>query len=78
MGNHNGSCRIAERVAKVADIGGRGSNTCCGIRCYSTMFAGHETCALPADTCWATISVLKALGDDTSPAHGETWASPNL
>jgi hypothetical protein len=42
------------------------------------MFAGHETCALPADTCWATVSVLEALGDDNSPAHGETWTSPNL
>ncbi len=41
-----------------------------------TTFAGKKTYAVPDGTYYAVISVLKANGDDTNPAHWETWTSP--
>jgi subtilisin family serine protease len=41
-----------------------------------TTFAGNKTYTLPDGTYYAKISVLKALGDESNPAHWETWTSP--
>jgi hypothetical protein len=41
-----------------------------------TTFAGNKTYTLPDGTYYAKISVLKALGDSSNPAHWETWTSP--
>ena len=38
--------------------------------------AGNKTYMLPDGTYYAKISVLKALGDSSNPAHWETWNSP--
>ena len=43
-----------------------------------TTFAGNKTYELPDGTYYAVISVLKANGDDSNPAHWETWTSPNF
>jgi subtilisin family serine protease len=39
-------------------------------------FAGNRMYTLPDGTYYAKISVLKALGDSSNPAHWETWTSP--
>ena len=41
-----------------------------------TTFAGNKTYTLPDGTYYAKVSVLKALGDSSNPAHWETWTSP--
>ncbi len=41
-----------------------------------TTFAGNKTYTLPDGKYYAKISVLKALGDASNPAHWETWTSP--
>jgi subtilisin family serine protease len=41
-----------------------------------TTTAGNKTYTLPDGTYYARISVLKALGDSSNPAHWETWTSP--
>jgi hypothetical protein len=41
-----------------------------------TTFAGNKTYTVPDGTYYAKISVLKALGDSSNPAHWETWTSP--
>jgi subtilisin family serine protease len=42
----------------------------------SFTFAGHKTYELPDGMYYAKLSVLKALGDSSNPAHWETWTSP--
>jgi subtilisin family serine protease len=37
---------------------------------------GNKVYTLPDGTYYARISVLKALGDSSNPAHWETWTSP--
>jgi minor extracellular serine protease Vpr len=39
-------------------------------------FAGNKSYTLPDGTYTAKVSVLKALGDESNPAHWETWTSP--
>jgi len=41
-----------------------------------TTFAGKKTYTVPDGTYYAVISVLKANGDDSNPAHWEAWTSP--
>ncbi|HUE84614.1 MAG TPA: S8 family serine peptidase [Vicinamibacterales bacterium] len=41
-------------------------------------FAGRKTFTVPNGTYEVTLSVLKALGDDSNPAHVETWTSPSF
>ena len=41
-----------------------------------TTSAGNKTYTLPDGTYYAKVSVLKALGDSSNPAHWETWTSP--
>jgi subtilisin family serine protease len=41
-----------------------------------TTFAGNKTYNVPDGTYYAKVSVLKALGDSSNPAHWETWTSP--
>jgi hypothetical protein len=41
-----------------------------------TTTAGNKTYTVPDGTYYARISVLKALGDSSNPAHWETWTSP--
>src|SRR4030042_1491691 len=41
-----------------------------------TTFAGKKTYTVPDGTYYAVISVLKANGDASNPAHWETWTSP--
>lgn len=41
-----------------------------------TTFAGNKTYTVPDGQYVVKISVLKALGDDSNPAHWETWTSP--
>jgi subtilisin family serine protease len=41
-----------------------------------TTFAGNKTYSLPDGTYYAKVSVLKALGDSSNPAHWEYWTSP--
>jgi subtilisin family serine protease len=41
-----------------------------------TTFAGNKSYVLPDGAYYAKISVLKALGDSSNPAHWETWTSP--
>jgi hypothetical protein len=43
-----------------------------------TTFAGDKTYTVPDGTYYAVISVLKANGDASNPAHWETWTSPNF
>jgi len=43
-----------------------------------TTFAGSRTYTLPDGTYYAVVSVLKANGDDSNPAHWESWTSPNF
>ena len=43
-----------------------------------TTFAGDKTYIVPDGTYYAVISVLKANGDTSNPAHWETWTSPNF
>jgi subtilisin family serine protease len=43
-----------------------------------TTFAGNKVYTLPDGTYYAKISVLKALGDSSNPAHWETWTSPKF
>jgi len=38
--------------------------------------AGKKVWTVPDGTYYAVISVLKANGDDSNPAHWETWTSP--
>jgi subtilisin family serine protease len=38
--------------------------------------AGNKIYTLPDGTYYAKVSVLKALGDSSNPAHWETWTSP--
>ncbi|MCA1714526.1 MAG: peptidase S8, partial [Gammaproteobacteria bacterium] len=38
--------------------------------------AGNKTYTVPNGTYVMRLSVLKALGDASNPAHWETWASP--
>jgi minor extracellular serine protease Vpr len=37
---------------------------------------GLKVLTVPAGTYVLQLSVLKALGDETNPAHWETWTSP--
>jgi subtilisin family serine protease len=39
-------------------------------------FAGNKVYTVPDGTYYAVLSVLKANGDETNPAHWETWTSP--
>jgi minor extracellular serine protease Vpr len=39
---------------------------------------GPNTFAVPNGTYRAELSVLKALGDESNPAHTERWTSPNI
>jgi subtilisin family serine protease len=41
-----------------------------------TTTAGNKTYTVPDGVYYAKISVLKALGDSSNPAHWETWTSP--
>lgn len=41
-----------------------------------TTVAGRKTYTVPNGQYVVTLSVLKALGDDSDPAHWETWTSP--
>lgn len=41
-----------------------------------TTSAGRRAYVVPDGTYYAVISVLKANGDDSNPAHWETWTSP--
>lgn len=41
-----------------------------------TTFAGNKIYTVPDGTYYAVISVLKANGDASNPAHWETWTSP--
>jgi minor extracellular serine protease Vpr len=41
-----------------------------------TTVGGKKRCTVPDGEYYAKISVLKALGDETNPAHWETWTSP--
>jgi subtilisin family serine protease len=41
-----------------------------------TTFAGGKTYTVPDGNYYAIISVLKANGDASNPAHWETWTSP--
>ena len=41
-----------------------------------TTTAGRKTYEVPNGTYIARLSVLKALGDESNPAHWETWDSP--
>jgi hypothetical protein len=43
-----------------------------------TTTAGNKTYTVPDGTYYAVISVLKANGDASNPAHWETWTSPNF
>ena len=43
-----------------------------------TTSAGNKTYTVPDGTYYAVVSVLKANGDDSNPAHWETWTSPNF
>ncbi len=43
-----------------------------------TTFAGNKAYNLPDGTYYAVVSVLKAGGDASNPAHWETWTSPNF
>ncbi len=43
-----------------------------------TTFAGNKTYTLPNGDYYAVISVLKANGDDSNPAHWESWTSPTF
>ncbi len=38
--------------------------------------AGNKTYTVPNGQYVIHLSVLKALGDDSNPAHWETWTSP--
>jgi hypothetical protein len=40
--------------------------------------AGNKTYTLPDGAYFAKVSVLKALGDSSNPAHWETWTSPMI
>ena len=42
----------------------------------TTMIGKDKFRAVPDGTYYAVISVLKALGDESNPAHWETWTSP--
>ena len=39
---------------------------------------GNKTFTVPDGTYVAKVSVLKALGDSSNPAHWETWTSPQF
>jgi hypothetical protein len=52
------------------------SNTFFAIPWDGTTFSGNKTWTLPDGNYYAVVSVLKALGDDSNPAHWEAWASP--
>jgi minor extracellular serine protease Vpr len=41
-----------------------------------TTVSGNRSYTLPDGTYYAKVSVLKALGDASNPAHWETWTSP--
>jgi hypothetical protein len=41
-----------------------------------TTTAGNKTYTVPNGTYVIKLTVLKALGDETNPAHVETWTSP--
>ena len=41
-----------------------------------TTTSGRKTYEVPNGTYFARLSVLKALGDESNPAHWETWDSP--
>jgi minor extracellular serine protease Vpr len=41
-------------------------------------FAGRRTFTVPDGRYEVTLSVLKALGDDSNPMHVETWTSPSF
>ena len=43
-----------------------------------TTFAGRKVYTVPDGTYVMKLSVLKALGDDSNPAHWETWTSPSF
>lgn len=43
-----------------------------------TTFGGNKLYTLPDGTYYAKISVLKALGDSSNPAHWEYWTSPSF
>jgi hypothetical protein len=43
-----------------------------------TTFAGNSIYTLPDGTYTAKVSVLKALGDASNPAHWESWTSPTF
>jgi hypothetical protein len=42
----------------------------------TTMIGKDKFRAVPDGTYYAVVSVLKALGNESNPAHWETWASP--
>ncbi len=42
----------------------------------STTVAGNKNYTVPDGTYYAVLSVLKANGDSSNPAHWETWTSP--
>jgi len=39
-------------------------------------YAGNRAYTVPSGQYVLKVSVLKALGDASNPAHGETWTSP--
>ncbi|HBA91987.1 MAG TPA: hypothetical protein DCZ08_09630 [Anaerolineaceae bacterium] len=39
-------------------------------------FAGNKTYTVPDGTYYVKVSLLKANGDASNPAHWETWTSP--
>ena len=43
-----------------------------------TTTAGNKTYTLPNGTYLLKVSLLKALGDESNPAHWETWTSPTF
>jgi subtilisin family serine protease len=55
-----------------------GSNTFFAFSFDGTTQAGNKTYTLPDGTYYAVVSVLKANGDPSNPAHWETWTSPNF
>jgi minor extracellular serine protease Vpr len=52
------------------------SNTFFAFPWDGTTFAGNKTYTVPNGQYVVKISVLKALGDASNPAHWETWTSP--
>ena len=43
-----------------------------------TTIAGNKVYTVPDGTYYAVMTILKANGDSSNPAHWETWTSPNF